>query len=136
MKAKVFLLSLTLLALPIGLSAQGWKNNNRKEVRSERRYNERVSYHRPGRTVRALPYGYSPVRYHDVVYYYANGVYYRPTRSRYFEIVYPPIGVIVPDLPHYKKVRCNGRTYYAYQNYLYSRIKTPYGISYRVDVRL
>lgn len=51
-------------------------------------------------------------------------------------IVRPQIGMIVPELPHYRKVRYKGRTYYAYQNYLYSRVKTPYGINFRVDIRL
>lgn len=141
MRAKVIFLFLALFALTTGMQAQNWKQNRdrgRRPVKVENNYhhNRRASYHRPSRPIAILPHGYRPIRYNNVVYYYAHGNYYRRLPNRYYEIILPQIGMIVPALPSYNMVRYNGRTYYAYQNYLYSRVSTPAGINFRVDVRL
>ncbi len=139
MKTRLVILLAALFTLSTGIQAQNWKkNNNRRTANVERRYSSsvRVSPPRHVKTVTVLPHGYSPIRYNNVVYYYANGYYYRPTPNRYYEVVLPSIGMIVPHLPVYQRVRYNGRTYYAYQNHLYSKVRTPYGINFRVDIRL
>ena len=139
MKAKVIFLMVAIFALSTGMQAQNWKKNkDRKPVKVEKRYrqNTRVSTPRQAKTIAVLPYGYHEIRHNKAVYYYAEGNYYRPVSNRHYKVVRPQIGMIVPAIPQYNMVRYNGRMYYAYQNYLYSRINTPYGISFRVDIRL
>ncbi|MDH6303924.1 hypothetical protein M2459_000256 [Parabacteroides sp. PF5-5] len=139
MKAKVIFLLVAVLALPIGMQAQNWKKNknkNRQPVTVEKRYNNRAPAHRYERTVTVLPHGYRQIRHNNGVYYYAQGNYYRALPNRYYEVIRPQIGMIIPDLPHYRKVIYKGRAYYAYQDYLYSRVRTPGGISFRLDIRL
>lgn len=139
MKTRVILLLVALLAMSTAMEAGNWdKRRNRKSNHVERRYNHHVQPVKAYRTktVAVLPYGYTQVRYNSGIYYYANGVYYRPTPNRYYEVVMPHIGMVVPRLPYYQKVKVRGRTYYAYQDYLYAAIRTPYGINYRVEIRL
>lgn len=138
MKTKVFLLLVALLALTTGIQAKSWdKTRNRKIVHKERRYehNVRPSATRYASTVTVLPHGYSQVRFDNKIYYYAGGVYYKPLPNRYYEIIHPYAGMIVPKLPYYRTVKVRGRTYYAYQDYLYSKVRTPYGINFRVEMK-
>ncbi|GEM_PF-3727907 len=140
MKAKVIFLLVALLTLSTGMEAQNWKKNkNRKPVQVERRYSyntRRASTPRYVKTVTVLPYGYSQIRYNNGVYFYSQGNYYRPLPNRHYEIILPQVGMMVPELPYYEMVRYNGRSYYAYNNHLYSRVRTPYGFNFRVDIRL
>lgn len=138
MKTKVIFLLVALFALTTGMQAQNWKKNkHHRPVKVEKRYNHpaKVKPHR-SRTVAVLPHGYSQIRHDNRVYYYARGVYYRPAANRYYEVVLPHIGMIVPALPVYTQVMYRGRPYYSYQNYLYTPVRTPHGFNFRVDIRL
>lgn len=68
-------------------------------------------------------------------YYYYDGVYYKqdPTVNDY-EVVDPPMGAIVPELPQedVRAVVINGKTYFEYDNILYKAVVTNEGVQYKV----
>jgi hypothetical protein len=76
-------------------------------------------YHRPGYTIRTIPKVAVTVTLGSLVYYYADGIYYRRHHSGYIVIV-PPIGLIVPVLPlGYTVFQLYGGTYYYYAGVYY-----------------
>jgi hypothetical protein len=68
-------------------------------------------------------------------FYYYQGVYYRQDLIyNNYEVVAPPMGAIVPELPDFdvREVVISGRVYLEYDNVLYKEVVTQYGIQYQV----
>lgn len=73
--------------------------------RSYYRYRHHVPY---GQFVLSIPIGHVVVHFGNVDYYYHEGVYYHYDRRGY-RVVGPPVGVVVPVLPHdYIEVTLDG----------------------------
>lgn len=76
-------------------------------------------HHRPGYTVRTLPYAALTLTFGGLFFYYTDGIYYRHDRNRYVVTV-PPVGLYVPTLPPaHSVVILGGRTYYTYAEVYY-----------------
>lgn len=115
----LLMLSLSLVAGP----AWADRRPRRDDPRSGKHYKERGyvldkryshnRYYPPRRAVvKALPRGYRVIPHHRSDYYFYGGVWYRPSGS-YFSVVVPPIGLIVPILPHfYTTIWVGGLPYY------------------------
>ena len=66
-----------------------------------------------GFRVNVLPYGYFPFSFGNDYYYYNNNTFYRRYDDRNYEVVAPPIGAKLPQLPNdAKPVTIDGITYY------------------------
>jgi len=74
---------------------------------------------------RTLPWGCTPLRVADMVYYYLEGTYYRETPSGYV-IVSAPRGAMITALPERHKVIVYENTDYYYYNSTYY-VKQPAG---------
>jgi len=89
-----------------------------------------------GFRVGILPYGFLTFNTGWGPYYYYDGFFYRPyantqTQTEQYEVVDPPMGVVVPDLPSgAKKVVIDGNTYYQKNGTFYQEVlqdnKTKY----------
>jgi len=76
-------------------------------------------YYRPGYTIGTIPKVAVTVTLGSLVFYYADGIYYRRHNSGFMVIV-PPIGLIVPVLPvGYTVFYLHGITYYYYADVYY-----------------
>lgn len=76
-------------------------------------------YHRPGYVIRSLPRVALTISLGGLLFYYADGVYYRHHQSG-FVVSVPPVGLIVPTLPlGYVMLQLHGLTYYYYGNVYY-----------------
>jgi hypothetical protein len=76
-------------------------------------------YYRPGYTIGTIPKVAVTVTLGSLVFYYADGIYYRRHHSGFMVIV-PPIGLIVPILPvGYTVFYLHGVTYYYYAGVYY-----------------
>jgi hypothetical protein len=76
-------------------------------------------HHRPGHVVRRLPRVAVTLSLGGVLFYYAEGIYYRHYPSG-FVVAVPPVGLIVPVLPvGYTVLRIHGGTYYYYADVYY-----------------
>ncbi len=88
-----------------------------------------------GIRVTTIPRNYFTIMVGAVPYYYYSGVYYKyyDTYSNY-EVVEPPMGAIVPELPsdYVRAVVINRKTYFEYDNVLYKPVNTRYGMQYKV----
>ena len=61
-------------------------------------------------------------------YCYYDGIYYRPYRNGSYEVVAPPIGARIDQLPPYSdRVYIAGRTYYVSEGIYYEAIRNRYG---------
>jgi hypothetical protein len=88
-----------------------------------------------GIRVSFIPEGVLTIMVQGIPYFYYGGVYYREnTVYREYEVVAPPMGAIVPDLPEYdvKAVVINSQTLLEYDNVLYKPIATQWGVQYKV----
>ena len=66
-----------------------------------------------GFRVNALPYGYFPFYFGSNDYYYYDNTFYRRYDDRNYEVVAPPIGAKLPQLPkNAKAVTIDGIRYY------------------------
>lgn len=86
-----------------------------------------------GLRIRVIPTHYNRIVIGAVPYFYFGGIFYRQYESEY-EVVQPPVGAIVPELPEYgvSEVTINGEIYYEYDNMLYKPVVTRDGVQYRV----
>jgi hypothetical protein len=76
-------------------------------------------YHRPGYVIRRLPNVALSLTLGGLLFYYADGIYYRHHTGGYVVAV-PPVGLIVPRLPlGYVVYRRHGITYYYYADVYY-----------------
>lgn len=67
-----------------------------------------------------LPYGYYPFYFGSDLYYYDNGVFYRPIDGGGYEVTVPPVGAVVPQLPKgSSSIVINGQQYYEFNGVYY-----------------
>lgn len=88
-----------------------------------------------GIRVTIIPRGYLTLMVAGIPYFYYEGVYYRHYETdRYYEVVAPPMGAIVPELPGYgvRTLYIDDKTVLEYDNILYKPIVTRYGVQYKV----
>jgi len=85
--------------------------------------------------VRTIPASYFSFRIGSLAYYYSLGTYYHydPVTLTY-EVVAPPMGAIVPELPEYdvNTVVINNKTYLEYDGTLYKPMITSDGVLFKV----
>lgn len=82
-----------------------------------------------GFRVSVLPYGFLTFNTGWGPYYYYDGFFYRPyansqTQTEQYEVVDPPMGVVIPDLPSgTEKVTIDGNTYYEKNGTFYQEVQ-------------
>lgn len=110
-------LAIALALVPAGAGAdRGGRDREagppkRGYVLDPRHHHNRY-YPPPNQVVRTLPPAYRVVPYGGTRYYYHDGVWYRPSGSR-FVVVLPPVGLVVPFLPpFYTTIWVGGLPYY------------------------
>ena len=87
-------------------------------------------YHRPGYVIHTLPRVAVTLSIGGLLFYYADGIYYKHASSGFIVSV-PPIGLIVTTLPvGYTVFVMSGRTYYYYADVYY--VWDSYRAGYRV----
>lgn len=109
---------------------------HRAPVRYYHGYYPRGYYYRPyryygppiGFRVGFLPYGFLTFNTGWGPYYYYDGFFYRPyantqTQTEQYEVVDPPMGVVIPNLPGgARKVVIDGNTYYEKNGTFYQEV--------------
>jgi len=88
-----------------------------------RPYYSYYNFYRPflGFRIGVLPYGYYPFWYGPTQFYYSGGLFYQQNNSQY-EVVTPPVGAEVPNLPSdANQVTINGVDYYEYKGVYYTQ---------------
>ncbi|TDG35412.1 hypothetical protein EZJ43_14035 [Pedobacter changchengzhani] len=88
-----------------------------------RSYYGYYNYYRPfiGFRLNVLPYGYYPFYLGVNQYYYSGGLFYRQYNNNY-QVVVPPVGAEVPNLPtEASLVNINGVDYYEYKGVYYTQ---------------
>jgi hypothetical protein len=88
-----------------------------------RPYYSYYNFYRPflGFRIGVLPYGYYPFYYGANQFYYSGGLFYQQNDSQY-EVVTPPVGAEVPNLPSdANQVTINGVDYYEYKGVYYTQ---------------
>lgn len=58
-----------------------------------------IGYPYSGFYLNALPYGYYPFYMGASLFYYSNGIFYRPYDDGGYVVTAPPVGAAVPQLP-------------------------------------
>jgi len=87
-------------------------------------------YHRPGYTIHTLPRLAVTLAIGGLLFYYADGIYYRHATSG-FIVATPPVGVVITTLPvGYTVFVLGGLTYYYYADVYY--VWDSYRGGYRV----
>jgi len=88
-----------------------------------RPYYSYYNFYRPflGFRIGVLPYGYYPFYYGANQFYYSGGLFYQQNNNQY-EVVTPPVGAEVPNLPSDANlVTINGVDYYEYKGVYYTQ---------------
>jgi len=88
-----------------------------------RPYYSYYNFYRPflGFRIGVLPYGYYPFWFGANQFYYSGGLFYQQNNSQY-EVVTPPVGAEVPNLPSDANlVTINGVDYYEYKGVYYTQ---------------
>jgi len=88
-----------------------------------RAYYGYYNYYRPfiGFRLNVLPFGYYPFYYGSDQYYYSGGLFYRQYENNY-QVVIPPVGAEVPNLPtEAELVTIDGVDYYEYKGVYYTQ---------------
>ncbi|QPH41586.1 DUF6515 family protein [Pedobacter endophyticus] len=88
-----------------------------------RPYYSYYNFYRPflGIRIGVLPYGYYPFYYGANQFYYSGGLFYQQNNNQY-EVVVPPVGAEVPNLPEEANlVTINGIDYYEYKGVYYTQ---------------
>ena len=88
-----------------------------------RAYYGYYNYYRPfiGFRLNVLPFGYYPFYYGPDQYYYSGGLFYRQYENNY-QVVIPPVGAEVPNLPtEAELVTIDGVDYYEYKGVYYTQ---------------
>ena len=73
------------------------------------------------------------IRFKNVAYYYAAGVYYRKVGKEY-EVILPEIGMQVPELPGLgvKTIETDDGIRFVYDGVIYKAVPTKKGVKYEV----
>lgn len=121
----------------------GIRHKDRKYHYSKGRYydynNRYIGMEPPiGYHFRSLPLGYRIIRDAAGLYYYYRGIFYIMNRDyNEYEVIDPPIGAIVFDLPYEaERVLIDGKICYQFNGTLYRRVNTRKGRAYRVVGKL
>jgi hypothetical protein len=127
---------------PMGLNI-GYRNTRSYYIPTN--YYQRNSYYRQrnsfihfgpafGVRINLLPIGYNSFYYRHNPYYYNEGVYYRPYESGGYEVIPPPLGASVKNLPSGTSVSViNGQKYYELGGtYYLEEITVQNRLQYRV----
>ncbi len=88
-----------------------------------RPYYSYYNFYRPflGFRIGVLPYGYYPFNYGPNQFYYSGGLFYQQNNNQY-EVVVPPVGAEVPNLPQDANlVTIDGVDYYEYKGVYYTQ---------------
>ena len=88
-----------------------------------RPYYSYYNFYRPflGIRIGVLPYGYYPFYYGANQFYYSGGLFYQQNNNQY-EVVVPPVGAEVPNIPEEANlVTINGVDYYEYKGVYYTQ---------------
>jgi hypothetical protein len=93
------------------------RGSGHREFRDSRFRHDRF-YPARGQFIRTLPHDHRVVIHGRSRFFFSNGVWYSPHRSR-FVIIAPPIGLFVPFLPPYYTTVWVGGTPYYYANEVY-----------------
>ncbi len=137
---------MVLIAGPVNLEAQPGYGNNRKaknphspkayglhDNRGKNRY--RIVPPPYGIRVSFIPRECLSVRFRGIPYFYFEGVFYRHYNSGgYYEVVAPPLGVVITRLPDHgvRNIIIDGRSVYEYDNIIYLPLETMWGVPYKV----
>jgi len=87
-----------------------------------RPYYSYYNFYRPflGFRIGVLPYGYYPFSFGPNQFYYSGGLFYQQNNNQY-EVVVPPVGAEVPNLPQEANlVTIDGVDYYEYKGVYYT----------------
>ena len=85
------------------------------------------------RTISAKPSKSIYVNFNGLQFIYdEGGRYYRKLAPSRFEIVRPPVGLLVKKVYKPKTVRRNKEKLYLSDGVLYKKVKTPHGTMYKV----
>ncbi len=138
---KFLFLAIASFSLAINVSAQRYYNNHHSYYSAPRVYayaprpvfrpslsvnlglgsNYYSPYYRPyipygpsiGFRINVLPFGYYPFSFGNGYYYYYDNTFYRRYDDRNYEVVTPPIGAKLPQLPrNAKAITIDGIRYY------------------------
>ena len=94
-----------------------------------RPYYSYYNFYRPflGFRIGVLPYGYYPFSYGPNQFYYSGGLFYQQNNNQY-EVVIPPVGAEVPNLPQEANlVTIDGIDYYEYKGVYYTQSQNDDG---------
>jgi len=81
-----------------------------------------------GFRLNVLPYGYYPFYWGDDQFYYNNGLFYQQYDNTQYEVVAPPMGAIVPNVPEdAKSITIDGIQYYELNGIYYQPVTTSDG---------
>ena len=76
-----------------------------------------------GLTLGFLPRGYWGFNWGGYPYYYYSGVFYKPTEDKKYQVVVPPVGVEVPNIPKdAKPIVVNDQKLYEYLGTYYKEV--------------
>jgi hypothetical protein len=87
-----------------------------------------------------LPFGYYPFYWGDNLFYYNAGIFYAPYDGGGYEVVTPPVGAAVPNIPDgAKPIKINGDQFYELNGVYYKAVvndagKTMYQVAGRDGV--
>ena len=83
-----------------------------KNYALDNRYKHNRYYPKRGHIVKKLPRDYRMIKHRRSNYYFHDGIWYRPGKIG-FTVILPPIGLVVPLLPHfYSTIWVSGTPYY------------------------
>lgn len=87
-----------------------------------------------GSRVKARPARSTVIYFNNVLYLFADGVYYKSVDQEY-EVIKPQIGMIVPALPEdgVKEMKIKDEVFYSYGDVLYKKVVTKDGIKFEVQ---
>ncbi|MBC9934842.1 DUF6515 family protein [Chitinophaga qingshengii] len=102
--------------------------------RGYRRYYRPFYYPPLGFYISTLPYGYFALGPQFGPVYYSGGVYYESNQNNDgYQVVDPPMGAAVPDLPDgASEVQVNGNSYYELKGTFYQEVMTDNGRRFKV----
>lgn len=88
-----------------------------------------------GARVTALPFGYIRLKNAGINYYYYDGIFYhKPVGVTEYEIIEPPVGVIVPQLPKdAEKVLFEDEIYFESMGVLYRPLQKSYEVVGKIE---
>lgn len=88
--------------------------------------------HRAPVYVAARPAAGMSVTLGAVTLWFSNGEYYKTISPSRYEVVAPPMGMLVPKLHKAKSYKQGGTKYYVSHGVIYEKVKTPKGKMYKV----